>query len=39
MPAVRRILRQTAVHDYRFSSLILAVVESVPFQMRKVGGE
>jgi hypothetical protein len=34
MPVVRRILRTAAAHDYRFSSLILGVVESVPFQMR-----
>jgi hypothetical protein len=36
MPAVRQILRTAAGHDYRFSSLILGIVESVPFRMRKV---
>ena len=39
MPVVRQILRKAAAHDYRFSSLVLAIAESVPFQMRKVGME
>ena len=34
MPVVRAILRDAAAKDYRFSSLILGVVDSVPFQMR-----
>jgi hypothetical protein len=34
MPVVRGILRTSAAQDYRFSSLILGIVESVPFQMR-----
>ena len=34
-PAVRRILREAARDDNRFSSLVLAVVESTPFQMRR----
>ncbi len=34
-PAVRAIRRQAAGEDYRFSSLILGIVNSVPFQMRK----
>jgi hypothetical protein len=33
-PAVRKILRDTASDDYRFSSLIVGIVTSVPFQMR-----
>jgi len=33
-PAVRSIVRASAVDDYRWSSVILAVVKSVPFQMR-----
>ena len=33
-PAIREIVRDAQLHDYRFSSLILGVVESVPFQMR-----
>ncbi len=35
-PTVREITRQAAQDDYRWSSLILAVVKSVPFQMTKV---
>jgi len=34
MPVVRSILRTAAAQDYRFSSLILGVVDSVPFQLR-----
>ena len=34
MPVVRTILRDAAATEYRFSSLILGVVRSVPFQMR-----
>ncbi len=34
-PALRRITRQAAGSDYRWSSVVLAVVESVPFQMRR----
>jgi hypothetical protein len=33
-PAVRSIVRASAIDDYRWSSVILAVVKSVPFQMR-----
>ncbi|QDU89815.1 hypothetical protein Pla175_32110 [Pirellulimonas nuda] len=33
-PAVRKVVRQAEAEDYRFSSLITAVVSSVPFQMR-----
>jgi mono/diheme cytochrome c family protein len=35
MPAVRKIVRDAAKSDYRFSSLVLGVVNSVPFTMRK----
>jgi hypothetical protein len=35
MPAVRTIVRNTARDDYRFTSLIRAIVESAPFQMRR----
>jgi mono/diheme cytochrome c family protein len=35
-PAVRKIVRETARDGYRFSSLILGIVKSVPFQMRAV---
>src|SRR5262249_3901211 len=34
-PAVRAIARESARDDYRMSSLIMAVVKSTPFQMRK----
>ena len=34
MPAVRRIVREAAKSDYRFSAVILGIVRSVPFQMR-----
>jgi hypothetical protein len=34
MPAVRTILRDSARSDYRWSSVIMGVVKSVPFQMR-----
>jgi hypothetical protein len=33
MPVVRSIIEQAAEDDYRFSSLILAVVNSRPFRM------
>jgi hypothetical protein len=35
MPAIRKIVREAAVDDYRWSSLILGIVKSVPFQMRR----
>ncbi len=34
-PAVRAIEREAASDDYRFSSLILGIVKSTPFQMRR----
>ena len=34
-PAVRRIVGDATKDDYRFSSLILGIVKSVPFQMRR----
>jgi hypothetical protein len=34
MPTVRAIVRDAARDNYRFSSLILGVVRSVPFEMR-----
>jgi mono/diheme cytochrome c family protein len=36
MPAVRAIVRNAARNDYRFSSLVVGVVDSQPFQMRTV---
>ena len=35
MPAVRRIVRESAADDYRWSSLVLGIVRSLPFQMRR----
>jgi hypothetical protein len=34
-PAVRQIVRDAAGNDNRFSSLVLGIVESTPFQMRR----
>ena len=34
MPAVRAIVRDAARHDYRFSSIIFGIINSVPFQMK-----
>jgi hypothetical protein len=38
-PVVRGIVRQAAKHDYRFSSLIMGIVTSTPFQNRVAGDE
>ena len=37
-PAVRTIVRDAAAHDYRWSSLVLGIVKSAPFQMRGASG-
>ena len=34
MPAVRKVMREAAPGDYRWSSIIMGIVNSVPFQMR-----
>ena len=34
-PTVRQIVRQSQPDQYRWSSVVLQVVESVPFQMRR----
>lgn len=34
MPAVRKIVHDAGANDYRFSSLVLGTVESVPFRMK-----
>ncbi|HXD72760.1 MAG TPA: DUF1592 domain-containing protein [Vicinamibacterales bacterium] len=34
MPAVRAIMREAAAKDYRFQTIVLGVVNSVPFTMR-----
>jgi len=33
-PAIRQILRDAAPNDYRWTSIILGIVKSKPFQMR-----
>ena len=35
MPSVRHIVHDSARNDYKFSELILGIVESTPFQMRR----
>jgi mono/diheme cytochrome c family protein len=35
MPAVRKIVQDARATDYRFSSIVLGVVRSVPFQMKE----
>jgi hypothetical protein len=34
-PAIRKIVRDSKKDEYRFASLILGIVESAPFQMRR----
>ena len=34
-PSIRRIVRQAESDNYSWSSLMLGIVESTPFQMRK----
>jgi hypothetical protein len=36
MPAIRKIVRDAAKDNYRFSSIVMGVVKSTPFQMSKV---
>ena len=33
-PAIRKIVRDASTQDYRFSSLVMGIVKSTPFQMR-----
>jgi hypothetical protein len=35
MPVVRSVVRESARNDYRFSSLVLGIVKSAPFQMKR----
>jgi hypothetical protein len=37
-PAVRKVVRQSAAGGYKFQSLLLGVVKSMPFQMRTARG-
>jgi hypothetical protein len=36
MPAVRKIVRDAGAANYRFSSLVMGIVTSAPFQMKRV---
>ena len=36
-PVVRHIVRESARKEYRWSTLVLGIVQSAPFQMRRVG--
>ena len=38
MPTVRGIVRGAETDDYRFSSLVLGIVESTPFRTGVTGG-
>jgi len=38
MPALRKITREAASNEYRWSSIILGITKSVPFQMRTTAG-
>ena len=38
MPAVRGVVRGAAGNGYRFSSLIVGIVKSTPFQMKRYDG-
>jgi hypothetical protein len=35
MPAVRRIVQEARSKDYRFSSIVLGIAKSAPFQMKE----
>jgi hypothetical protein len=39
MPAVRNIVRSAEARDHRFSSYVLGIVNSFPFQYRRADGE
>jgi hypothetical protein len=34
MPSVRAIVRETAQSNYRFSSIVMGIINSTPFQKR-----
>ena len=34
-PAIRKVVRDAAKDDYRFSSIIVGLARSIPFTMRK----
>jgi hypothetical protein len=34
MPTIRAILRESSKNDYKFSSILMGVIKSAPFQMK-----
>jgi hypothetical protein len=38
-PAIRRIMRESAANDFRWSAIVLGIVNSTPFQMRMSKGK
>ena len=38
MSTVREIMHESAQQDYRWSSIVMAIVDSQPFQMRRSAG-
>ena len=38
MPVVRKIVRTSAADDYRFSSIVMGIVSSDPFRLKKISG-
>jgi hypothetical protein len=39
MPVVRSIVRDSAKNNYRFSSLVMGIIKSAPFQTRVKGAD
>jgi hypothetical protein len=37
MPDVREVVRRSAADDYRFSAIVMGIVQSAPFTTRDVG--
>ena len=35
-PAIRKVVREAGAQDYRFSSIVMGIVNSMPFRMRKI---
>ena len=38
-PAMRKIVRDASAQDYRFSSIVMGVVNSTPFRMRSAANQ
>jgi len=36
MPTVRKIVRDAAQDNYRFSSIVIGIAKSAPFQLRRI---